>query len=76
MKFTMGQLLLIFCATSAAYFSDARGVLVVVINLFYTVIDWYILAVQQTVTHNKHLWSSFWYFFYLTFWTASEVLVS
>ena len=71
MKFTIGQLLLSFLCNFSTFFSYIGGILVT--NHFSLVlIDRYILAIQQTITHKEHLRYSFWSA--AIFWTASEAL--
>ena len=66
-----GQLLLLFLCNVCTFFSSVGGVLV--INLFpLLLIDGYILAIQQIITHKGHLWYSFWSV--AIFRTASEAL--
>ena len=65
----MGHLLLFFLYNFCSFFSYVGGVLIV--NLFsLLLIDRYILAIQQIITHEKHLRYSFWSVG--VFWTASE----
>ena len=51
----MGQLLLLFLCNVCSFFSYIGGVLVSKLPTFFTVIDSYILAIEQTITHEKHL---------------------
>ena len=71
LKLTMGQLLLFFLCTFCSFFGYVGGVLVT--NLFpLLLIDRYILAIEQIITREEHLWYSFWSVAF--FWTASEAL--
>ena len=70
-KLTMGQLLLFFLCNFSSFFSYVGGILVT--NHFsLLLIDRYILAIQQIITIEEHLWYSFWSV--AIFWTASETL--
>ena len=67
----MGQLLLFFLCNFSSFFSYVRGIPVT--NHFsLLLIDRYILAIQQIITHKEHLRYSFWSV--AIFWTASEAL--
>ena len=67
----MGHLLLFYLWNFCSFFSYVGGVPVT--NLFLPVlIDRYILAIQKIITHEEHLWYSFWSV--AIFWTASEAL--
>ena len=68
-KLTMGQLLLFFMCRFSSFFSYVGGALVT--NLFsLLLIDKYILAIQQIITHQEHFRYSFWSV--AIFWTASK----
>ena len=57
-KLTMGQLLLFFLCNFSSFFSYVGGILVT--NHFsLLLIDRYILAIQQIITHEEHLRYSF-----------------
>ena len=57
-KLTMGQLLLFFLYNFSSFFSYVRGIPVT--NHFsLLLIDRYILAIQQIITHKEHLRYSF-----------------
>ena len=72
-KLTMGQLLLFFLCNFSSFFSYVRGIPVT--NHFsLLLIDRYILAIQQIITHKEHLRYSFWSV--AIFWTSSEALAS
>ena len=67
----MGQLLLFFLCNFSSIFSYVGGIPVT--NYFsLLLIDRYILAVQQIITHKEHLQYSFWSV--PIFWTSSEAL--
>ena len=67
----MGQLLLFFLCNFSSIFSYVGGIPVT--NHFsLLLIDRYILAVQQIITHKEHLQYSFWSA--PIFWTSSEAL--
>ena len=59
----MGQLLLFLLCNFCSFFSYVGGIFV---------IDRYILAIQQIITHKEHMRYSFWT--KAIFWTASEDL--
>ena len=68
-KLTMGQLLLFFLCNFSSFFSYVGGILVT--NHFsLLLIDRYILAIQQIITHEEHFRYSFWSV--AIFWTASK----
>ena len=70
-KLTMGKLLLFFLCNFSSFFSYVRGIPVT--NHFsLLLIDRYILAIQQIITHKEHLRYSFWSV--AIFWTSSEAL--
>ena len=60
-----------FLCNFCSFFGYVGGVLVT--NLFsLLLIDRYILAIEQIITREEHLWYSFWSVAF--FWTASEAL--
>ena len=65
----MGQLLLFFLSNLSSIISYVGRIPVA--NHF-SLIDRYILAIQQIITHKEHLRYSFWYV--TIFWTSSEAL--
>ena len=66
-----GPVIALFSVQLQQLFSYVRGVLVT--NRFSRLlIDRYILAIQQIITHKEHLWYSFWSV--AIFWTSSEAL--
>ena len=66
-----GPVIALFSVQLQQLFSYVCGILVA--NHFsLLLIDRYILAVQQIITHEEHLWYSFWSV--AIFWTASEAL--
>ena len=70
-KLTMGQFLLFFLCNFSSFFSYGGGISIT--NHFsLSLIDRYILAIQQIITHKEHLWYSFWSV--AIFWTSSEAL--
>ena len=70
-KLTMDQLLLFFLCNFNSFFSYVGGIPVT--NQFsLLLIDRYILATQQIITHKEHLRYSFWSV--AIFWTSSETL--
>ena len=70
-KLTMGLLLLFFLCNFRSFFSYVGCTLIT--NFFsLLLIDRYILAIQQIITHKEHLRYSFWSV--AIFWTASEAL--
>ena len=65
----MGQLLLFFLHNFSSFFSYVGGIPATYhFSLF--LIDRYILAIQQIITHKEHLRYSFWSV--AIFWTFSE----
>ena len=69
-KLTMDQLFLFFLYNFSSFFSYVGGMLKpTILQIYYYR---YILAIQQIVTHDEHLWYSFWSV--AIFWTASEAL--
>ena len=66
----MGQLF--FCATSAAFLATSEVAIPVTNHFSLLLIDRYILAIQQIITHKEHLRYSFWSV--VIFWTSSEAL--
>ena len=70
-KLTMGQLLLFFLCNFSSFFSYVGGIPVT--NHFsLLLIDRYILAIRQIITHKEHLRYTFWSV--AIFWTSSEAL--
>ena len=71
-SYTLSKLLfLFFLCNFCSFFSYVTGVLVT--NLFtLLLIDRYILAIHQIITHKEHLGYSFWSV--AIFWTTSEAL--
>ena len=68
---THGSVIALFSVQLQQFFSYVRGVFVT--NRFLRLlIDRYILAIQQIITHEEHLRYSF--LFVAIFWTASEAL--
>ena len=58
-KLTMGKLLLFFLCNFSSFFSYVGGILVTNHFSFRVLIDRYILAIQQIITHKEHLRYSF-----------------
>ena len=71
-KLTMGELLLFFLCNFSSFLSYAGGILVTNHFSLLLIGDRYILAIQQIITHEKHLRYSF--STVSIFWTASEAL--
>ena len=70
-KLPMGQLLLFFLCDFSSFFSYVVAIL---LTKYFSLllIDRYILAIQQFITHEEHLRYFFWSV--AIFWTASEAL--
>ena len=67
----MGQLLLFFLCNFSSFFSYVGGIPVT--NHFSRLlIDMFILAIQQIVTHKEYLLYSFWSV--AIFWSSSQAL--
>ena len=67
----MGQLLLFSLCNFSSFFSYVRGINVTS-HFALLLIDEYILAIQQIITHKEHLRYCFWSL--EIFWTSLETL--